>query len=493
MASYGLYNVALILLAFVVSPILVQRLGEERYGVWTLVVSFAGYLAILDLGIHAAIVRLVSLHSARGEGQAVERVFSTALAALAVLGTLAFAVMLVAGEFFGELFDLDLTPERSRLLFLVIGIDIAANLVFTLFLGTLSALQVFLKVNLLGTLAAVLKSVAIVLLLERGHGLMTLALVQLGANLLRHGLQFLVLRQSAPTLRFRLSSCSSEVLRQLLRYGIYGLLITLALRFQASTSPLLIGRSVSVAAVTSYAIPASILEQLEKLALAAIAVLIPLVSSREAVGQVERNRSLYTRGTRYALLALLPVLFVLFTVGDDFLRLWMGPQLESRSADVLQILLVGYAAALPQLMAHGILKGLSRHRGLALLLCLQALANLALSLVLVHDYGVLGVSLGLTLPLLLVNLVLLPAYTCRVLGIGYFGYLQSSYAPVLTLALPLAGLAWYIQPQVESYGELALYAALVTSVTFAAGAAFLLEPELRDRLRHALRRRLGGS
>ena len=46
-------------IAFVVSPIIVNTLGKEIYGIWTLIVSVTSYFTVLDFGVSTAIVRYV--------------------------------------------------------------------------------------------------------------------------------------------------------------------------------------------------------------------------------------------------------------------------------------------------------------------------------------------------------------------------------------------------------------------------------------------------
>ena len=42
---------ASLLVGFVVTPFLVQRLGQSTYGLWIVISSLTGYFAVLDLGI----------------------------------------------------------------------------------------------------------------------------------------------------------------------------------------------------------------------------------------------------------------------------------------------------------------------------------------------------------------------------------------------------------------------------------------------------------
>src|SRR5882672_10468869 len=44
-------------LNFFVAPYVVRHLGNEQYGVWTIVLSLTGYLGLLDLGVRGAVTR----------------------------------------------------------------------------------------------------------------------------------------------------------------------------------------------------------------------------------------------------------------------------------------------------------------------------------------------------------------------------------------------------------------------------------------------------
>ena len=60
----------------VVMPYLIRTLGSGTYGLWLLIGTMAGYFGVLDLGVSAALGRLVAAHHARGEHDQVNQVVS---------------------------------------------------------------------------------------------------------------------------------------------------------------------------------------------------------------------------------------------------------------------------------------------------------------------------------------------------------------------------------------------------------------------------------
>lgn len=53
--------------AFVVSPFMLHKLGDNAFGVWVLIVSLTGYLGFFDFGVRACIGRYVARFAATGD------------------------------------------------------------------------------------------------------------------------------------------------------------------------------------------------------------------------------------------------------------------------------------------------------------------------------------------------------------------------------------------------------------------------------------------
>lgn len=469
--------VTAVVIAFLVSPVIVHSLGNQLYGVWTLIISITGYFTVLDLGVNTAVIRYISRSEALGRRPEVARVFSSSLLLFVAMAGLAVVLTLGLAPILGRVFDSPSFPRAMfEATFLIIGCDVAVGLIMSVFVATLKARQEFLKVNAVAVIANVLKNVLIVVLLLRGHGIVSMAAVQLASTALKLGCQYLWVRRSN---RFSRSTVDRGMLRELMSYSVYSLIISVVVKVIFYTDSVVIASMIAVDQIVFYSIPVTLLVYSERVVYAMMSVLTPVVSSNEALNDVEGNRALYRLGTRYSLVLVLPMLFVLFTNGREFISLWMGPDYGERSARVLQVLCVGYLLYLSQLIANSILKGVSRHRVLAGVLLLEAAANLGLSILLAPRYGLAGVALGTTVPLLVVNAFVVPLYTCRVLGLGLAAYLRNAYAAPLLLLAPAVAVDRLFPFRAESYGQFLAYAACV-ALYFLAGSAWLvLEPEHR--------------
>jgi hypothetical protein len=70
---------------FVLSPVVVRRLGAERYGICALVFSLLDYFWFFDFGINTAIVNFAARFQASGRKDKINELLNTALAFFSVV------------------------------------------------------------------------------------------------------------------------------------------------------------------------------------------------------------------------------------------------------------------------------------------------------------------------------------------------------------------------------------------------------------------------
>jgi O-antigen/teichoic acid export membrane protein len=117
------------------------------------------------------------------------------------------------------------------------------------------------------------------------------------------------------------------------------------------------------------------------------------------------------------------------------------------AGDVLLILTVTVLLSVPHNTISSILYGISKHQLIARLRIVEALCNLALSLVLVKHLGIVGVALGTAIPQFFIMTVLLPILAGRELQLSMARYWSQIYLFPLLAALPFAGLSWFVSAE----------------------------------------------
>jgi O-antigen/teichoic acid export membrane protein len=146
-------------------------------------------------------------------------------------------------------------------------------------------------------------------------------------------------------------------------------------------------------------------------------------------------------GTRMALLVTLPLCLGFLFLGRQFITLWMGPAYAD-SAVLLIVLTIPQFGSMSQSASALVLAGMARHRAFAYFALAEAVANVALSVILVQRMGLIGVAWGTVIPHLICTSLVVPLYTVRVLKMNASDYLLQAYLHPLLCALPLLALGY---------------------------------------------------
>jgi O-antigen/teichoic acid export membrane protein len=218
-------------------------------------------------------------------------------------------------------------------------------------------------------------------------------------------------------------------------------------------------------------------------------LLFPIVVRFRTAGRSDALQETLVEGTRIALALVVGVTVCLVGFARPLILIWMGPEFAGSIAP-LDVLAVTNIVLVGQGPLGNVLLGTGRHRLVAFSSLGEALLNLALSLVLVRRFGIIGVAVGTALPVIGANLfVLLPA-ACRAVDLPVGRFLRSVVGPAVAGAVPAAIVCIALRmaaPPASLIGVIA-EGALVGLVYAAALVGAGLDPVIRARYVEHLRR-----
>jgi O-antigen/teichoic acid export membrane protein len=460
----------------VVSPFIVHRLGDAAFGIWVLVFSVTSYFGLLDFGVRASIGRYVARYAALGDLDQLRRFVNTSLAACSILGAGVLLITLAGSEYLGIFFKIppgDL--GAARLLFVLIGADVALAFPLSIFGCVLEGYQNFWPLNVVQIVAALVRGGLSVLVLGLGGGLVAVAAVTVGVNLLRHFACAALAFRTTP-LRLGAQYLDRSVVGQLAGYSATAFMIFIAETLRFQTDAVVVGAFLSAAAVTYFAIGSKLVDYASSIVVSMSQIFTPMASHHDASGDQEKVRRVFLAGNRACALVIFPLCAVLILLGKPAIELWMGAKYLV-SYPILVLLILPRTLLLAQSGSIRILLGLGRQRTFALMTMLDGLANLLLSIALVKPWGILGVAWGTAIPLACTSLLFLPRHVCRMLHVPLRTFLLQAYQVPLALTIPMACVLWVLRLwlPVPGYGGLLLEAG-VAGLVYCAGLAWWILP-----------------
>jgi len=147
-------------------------------------------------------------------------------------------------------------------------------------------------------------------------------------------------------------------------------------------------------------------------------LMFPVVVRYGATDNPDALRRMLVEGTRLSVTLACGLTVCLIGFARPLITRWMGPGFEGAVAPLYVLAVVG-VVLIGQGPLGNILLATGRHRLVAYVALADAVVNLALSVVLVRRFGLLGVAVGTAIPVFITNVFVLAPVVCRQLDIKF--------------------------------------------------------------------------
>lgn len=428
-----------LVVAFLLSPFLVHSLGDRSYGLWVLVLSVTGYMGLLDSGLRVAIVKHTAEYNANNDTDGLNRTLFTGLTLYSSLSVVVMVLAFGASLMFERLFAVAAEEAATgRTLVLIAGLNVALSLPLGILGGLLSGLQRFDLLNRATVIVLLVRTALIVASVKAGLGLIALGWVHIVAQLLTGVLLIISSRQQFPQLDLSPKWPEWTTVRALYQYGGYIVMNNVAMFLLFYSGEVLIGMFVGTDAVTPYAIARSLVQYLSTIIGSMTQVFHPYASDQNRRGNASAVTEALIIGTKTSLIIALPIGAAYLIVGPRFIDIWMGQGYGHSAGLLLALLTIPQIVWLSQSTAGNILLGVDQHRFITLLNMATGVCGIVLGVLLTPRFGAVGATLGMGIPILVSQALVLPAVTARALKMSLGSYFLNAYLGPLLAVVPFA-------------------------------------------------------
>lgn len=473
-------NLVQILVFMVLSPFVVNALGTDVNGVWVSIVSLTGFLQLLILGVPMASVRYIAEHVARKDTARTNEAISTCLAICLFMGGvallvgggmyLAFQTQYLASSDWAVLGPA--TLGDARVAFVVVVFTVTVGFAAQLPYGIYDAHHEFVQRNLIMGGSILFRLGLTVLLLSWRSALVSLALVQVGCMVSEFIIALWMVRRRHPELRFGLGAFDRKLVRAILSFSVFAMLLNVGSRLAFQTDALVIGWFTRPEQITIYDIGNKIFDPFTNLILGIGMVVMPTATALKARGEEAALRGVLLRWSKISFAIVVMIGTYLLILGPQFLSWWFGDQYVPESGRLLQVLMVSFLLFLPvRGVALPILMGLGKPHRPAIALLLMGLLNLVLSVVLIRDHGLVGVALGTAIPNVIFAVTVL-RFACAEVGVGTGELAAYAFGRCLVGAIVPAAFLLGLEQWLEVSGFFPLFLAGIAFVAVF-GATFV--------------------
>lgn len=436
-----LLNIVIIL---IVSPIIIQSLGNRDYGLWEMVMAVVGYMGLLDLGIGPALLRYVAVAHSKDDQKELQEIISTAqmfFIAIGLTAALSLLILsrypaLIAGK---ESFD----TGYLGTVFVLFALNAGMSFPLNVFTAVLMGVQRHYLINITRGVLGVIRSIIAYTLLVKyaGKGLLILAILEPTFNLIQFSIFAAAIRRDRSIPGFSMAACSRTKLKELFGYGSKSATLLVASRIQSASIPFVISAVLGVSNIVYFTMPNRLVDYAKGLSLAIGFPLTPYFASQMAGDDKNavKNSWLQTSLALQIITLAMP-LFIVFC-GETFLAVWIGKEYAVAGRGVLYCLAGALFVEAIAPNASRILMASGHHGRAALMWFILSIMSVPLAVLGANRWGVTGVALGSATALIIGNIVTLHM-ACRDVGATMAEYARTTLVRLIMPLILLAASLW---------------------------------------------------
>lgn len=432
LASYAVGIAA----AFMVTPHLLRSLGNDVYGLWSLISALFSYYMLLGFGLTLSTSNAVARMEGRDDRAGAERVFTAAICIGALSGLLVVLAAAVLAFLADSMNQQVVDAGSLGLSLFLFSAAVAAHLMLRSASGVLMGSMQWTLLALLGMLRTLISSGAALVCIAPEHGpsgnLIRMAGISGGALALE-GLLHLAFAVRRIPLRCGRAFFSLSEITALLRFGTSVVVNQAGDLLRSSTQIYLVGFFLSVAHVTIYSLAQQFINYMSAGIMSAFGIMNPYFSRLHARGETGESKKalLMALSLSYAASSMAALGLVFY--GGDFVTRWLGAGYDMVGTILLPMAL-GSIFAMGDMPASGFLVGLGRHSILAWLNIAEGIVNTLACIPVLLLFGLPGVAWLLFATTLVFRCWVLPHRVCAIAGIPlrvYFCNVGCTLLPVM--------------------------------------------------------------
>jgi len=388
------------------TPLILSYLGDEKFAVWALFWTSSAYFMFMDFGLGVSLVRETSRNHAKGKHLIINQALSSLLFVYLLLGTMSLAIIWQISPWLIERLHVSeaMTPIVSDILHWGIPVFVLIGLVNT-FAALLRGLQSYDKITMAMLMASIPNVLGTYLVLDNGFGITGLIWVVAGVYLFQAILMLSSSKKLVPELKIGFNLVSWHILKEMFPFGARIQVSRLAELASYQTDKILLAFFLPMSFVTMYDLGAKLASLMRDLPYALTSAVFPAASEMHGQEHFDKLWQMYDRGSKYMLLATVPMLFGLWLTAHLLIGMWLGHVSEYVYQSVL-ILSLAYWVVISLAMVFSVGTGMGWSRPIMQSALLQAFLNIILSFWLIHALGFIGALDGTLIAISVANGIL---------------------------------------------------------------------------------------
>ncbi len=386
-----------VIIGLVTTPLILETLGQNEYGVYTLFGSLIATLTMFDLGLNNTVVRYVSRYQAEKKQTEQARFLGLIIIIYLIISLCILALGYVIYQRLPTMFPALKKDELylAEQIFIVLIASLAISLPGGMFTAIANAYERFLFVKVINFTKLIIRTLMLFgVIYLYGDALSIVIMDSIIAIFTICIMAYYSIYKIK--IRFKFDNITLNHFKKVFFYSIWIFVYAIYQQIQWESGKLILGRNIGAEEVSIYAIGIMLALYYSSLATSILSMFLPkanqlVVGENNISNLMDVGKSI----SDIIFKILTPVIIMFSFFGDEFILEWLGTEYYHVYTITLTIMILYFPALLQGFMGS-VLQALNKVKERAIISLFGAIIGGVVSLYLVHEYSIFGVLIGMT-------------------------------------------------------------------------------------------------
>lgn len=426
------------------TPFILSSLGKSEYGLYMLVGSLIGYLALLDFGLNSTTVRFVSKYRHAKNKDKEESFIATNLviyAGIAIVIALVGLIFYIKIDYFFDNLSTD-DLHLFKVMYLIMLLNLIWGMIRGPLVGIIMAYEQFNFPKILNYFRIILRAITIIILLKYGGKSLGIVLIDTVFSFLLLLIYFGFIYFKLPV-KFNFSKFNKKFINKIFSYSIWIFLGVLMDQLYWRSGQTILGIKSTTEEIAVYAIGMLFISYYMTMSSAISGLFLPTATKMyvNKVSKVELTNLMIKVG-RIQWFVISNMLFGFMFFGKQFIQLWIG---DGYGDSWIIAIIIMLTLTIPSLqnVGNSILEAYYLHVRKIQVNTALAIISVIVGVFLVDSYGSIGIAIACASSVLVGQVVYNNYYFKKHIGLNLKTYALSMLKGNI-ISIPLIIIAAYL-------------------------------------------------
>lgn len=461
--------------SIIYTPYMIQRLGQNEYGLYNTVASTISMLSILNLGFSSGYIKNYSIYKRDNDIDSIRKLNGLFIKIFVVIGIVAFVCGIYIANHLDLIFKNGLTDDEyslARVLMIILTVNLSISFPMSVFSSIINAHERFVVLKLAGVMKTVCGPLVTIPLLLYGYRSVAIVCVTVAFSLAADAVYvyyvLFVLKE-----QFVWHGHDKRLLRELSIYTSFIAINMIIDQINWNIDKIVLARYKGTVSVAIYSVGYTLNTYYNMVSTAISGVFTPMVHGivneyqNRLVLQRNHLTQVFTRVGRVQILILGLFGTGLVLFGKQFITVWAGKGFDEA---YYVVLLLAIPATIPLIQNVGIeiQRAMDKHKFRSIAYLIMALLNLIVSIYLCQIWGPIGCAIGTGASMIIANGIIMNIYYHRHCNIDVMYFWKEIFRILPGILLPscIFGVVIHFYPVESNYKALLLWIGCYTVIYF---------------------------